>query len=77
MMPKAKIPPGLSITVPLQKYTNAVDTIRNFGRGSVPDYEVSPSIDDWIDKGDAEMEFVLQLVNGGLNETRIKKRSLQ
>jgi C-terminal processing protease CtpA/Prc len=72
MMPKAKIPPGLTITVPLQKYTNAVDSAKNFGRGSIPDYEVAPTIDDWIDKRDVESEFVMQMLNGRLNDTSIK-----
>jgi hypothetical protein len=64
MMPKAKIPTGLQVTVPLQKYTNAVDLTKNFGRGTIPDFEVTATFDNWVNKADAEMEFVLRLING-------------
>jgi len=62
MMPTLKIPTGLSITVPLQKYTNAVDLNKNFGHGTLPDYQVIPTIDYWIEKRDVEMDFALRLV---------------
>lgn len=64
MMPTAKIPTGLLVTVPLQKYTNAVDLNKHFGRGTIPDYEVSPTFDNWVNKKDAELEFVLRLIQG-------------
>ena len=38
IMPKTKIPTGLELTVPLLKYTNAVDPMVNIGRGTIPDY---------------------------------------
>ena len=63
MMPKTKIPTGLEITVPLLKYTNAVDPVVNIGRGTIPDYVVTPSLDDWIEKKDVEKEFVIQLIS--------------
>jgi hypothetical protein len=63
MMPKAKIPTGLQVAVPLQKYTNAVDLKKNFGRGTIPDYEIQLTFDNWINNKDAEMEFVLELIN--------------
>jgi hypothetical protein len=50
------------VTVPLQKYTNAVDLTKNFGRGTIPDYQLTPTFDDWVNKKDIEMEFVLQLI---------------
>lgn len=62
MMPVAKIPTGLRVTVPLQKYTNAVDMDKNYGRGTIPHYQVSPGFIDWISKRDVEMEFVLELL---------------
>jgi hypothetical protein len=62
MMPTAKIPTDLIVTVPLQKYTNAVDLTKNFGRGTIPDYQLTPTFDDWVNKKDIEMEFVLQLI---------------
>ena len=63
IMPKNKIPAGLEITVPLLKYTNAVDPVVNIGRGTIPDYVVTPSLDDWIEKNDVEKEFVMQLIS--------------
>ena len=62
IMPKTKIPTGLEITVPLLKYTNAVDPMVNIGRGTIPDYLVIPTLDDWIEKKDIEMEFVMGLI---------------
>jgi Peptidase family S41 len=63
MMPKTKIPTGLEITVPLLKYTNAVDPMVNMGRGTIPDYVVAPSLDNWIEKDDVEKEFIMQLIS--------------
>jgi hypothetical protein len=63
MMPTAEIPTGLRVTVPLQKYINAVDLSKNFGRGTIPDLEVTPTFDDWVNKKDTEMELVLELIN--------------
>lgn len=63
MMPKTTIPTGLSISVPLQKYTNAVDSKVNFGRGTIPNYILYPSVEDWMSKKDVELEFVLKLIN--------------
>ena len=62
IMPKTKIPTGLEITVPLLKYTNAVDPMVNIGRGTIPDYLVIPTLDNWIEKKDIEMEFVMRLI---------------
>ena len=63
MMPKTTIPTGLNISVPLQKYTNAVDPEVNFGRGTIPNYILYPSVEDWMSKKDVELEFVLKLIN--------------
>ncbi len=63
MMPKTSIPTGLNISVPLQKYTTAVDPKVNFGRGTIPHYILHPSVEDWMNKKDVEMEFVLKLIN--------------
>lgn len=58
-----EIPTGLRVTVPLQKYTNAVDPTKNFGRGTIPDVEVTPTFENWTTKKDMEMEVVLRLIN--------------
>jgi len=62
LMPTATMPTGLQITVPLQKYTTAVDVTKNFGHGTKPDHEVSPRFDDWINKKDVEMQHTLNLL---------------
>lgn len=62
MMPTTSIPTGLSISVPLQKYTTAVDPKINFGRGTIPNYILYSSVEDWMNKKDVEMEFVLKLI---------------
>ena len=62
IMPKTKIPTGLEITVPLLKYTNAVDPMVNIGQEQFLTTCVTPTLDDWIEKKDVEMEFVMQLI---------------
>jgi hypothetical protein len=62
IVPKTKIPTGLEITVPLLKYTNAVDPTVNTGRGTIPDYVIVPTLDDWTERKDIEMEFVMGLI---------------
>jgi C-terminal processing protease CtpA/Prc len=62
MMPEQTLPTGLIITIPLQKYTNAVDLTKNFGHGTKPDYEIIPTFDDWTHKKDIELEFIHQLI---------------
>jgi hypothetical protein len=62
MVPKTSIPTGLNVSVPLQKYTNAVDPKTNYGRGTIPNYILYPSVEDWMNKKDVEMEFVLKLI---------------
>jgi hypothetical protein len=62
MIPTTSIPTRLSISVPLQKYTNAVDPNVNFGRGTIPNYTLYPSVEDWMNKKDVEMEFVLKFI---------------
>jgi hypothetical protein len=62
IMPTTKIPTGLVITVPLQKYTNSVDLDRNFGHGTIPDHVAAPGLNDWIEKKDVEMEYAMKLI---------------
>lgn len=58
----ATIKAGLRVTIPLQKYTNAVDPAKNKGRGTVPDYPITISLDDWMNKKDTVMEFALKMI---------------
>ena len=64
IIPTSKIPTGLVITIPLQKYTNAVDLNKNFGHGTMPDYPMTPTLKNWVDKKDVEMELALKLIKG-------------
>ncbi len=63
IMPTAKLPMGIQLTIPLQKYTNAVDLTKNYGRGTIPDFEVIPDFDNWVNKKDVEMPLALRLIN--------------
>lgn len=65
IMPTVRLPHGLLMTIPLQKYTNAVDTKKNGGHGSMPDYELVPTLQNWMLKHDAEMEKALELIGDG------------
>jgi hypothetical protein len=62
IMPTVSIPGGLRVTIPLMKYTNAVDLQQNFGHGTIPDYAVSPTLADWMSQTDVEMEFFMHLI---------------
>lgn len=62
IMPSTRVPTGLVITVPLQKYTNAVDLNLNFGHGTIPDHVVAPTLTEWIEKKDVEMEYAMKLI---------------
>ncbi|WEK69867.1 MAG: S41 family peptidase [Candidatus Chryseobacterium colombiense] len=63
MLSRAKIPTGLVITIPLQKYTNAVDLNKNFGHGTIPDHEMATTFENWINKQDVELGYTIQLIN--------------
>lgn len=62
MMPTTKINGNLTFTVPLQKYTNAVDFNKNFGRGTIPDFIINTSLENWINKEDVTINFVKKLI---------------
>lgn len=62
MMPTEEINGNMTITIPLQKYTNAVDLDKNYGRGTTPNFIVNPTLNDWMNKVDIEMELVRNLV---------------
>jgi C-terminal processing protease CtpA/Prc len=63
LMPKVALPTGLTVTVPLLKYTTAVDPGVNYGRGTMPDHPVAPTLQEVIEGIDVEMKYVLNLIN--------------
>jgi C-terminal processing protease CtpA/Prc len=63
LMPKVKLPTGLIVTVPLLKYTNAVNPDVNFGRGTMPDHPVMLTPEAFTGGLDAEMEYTINLIN--------------
>lgn len=63
ILSKATIPTGLIITIPLQKYTNAVDPDKNIGRGTQPDHEIVTAFENWINKQDSELDYTIGLIN--------------
>ena len=62
LIPSVTISGGLKLSVPLLKYTNAVDPKINFGRGTLPDHKVESSVDDVINKNDPTMDYVIALI---------------
>jgi hypothetical protein len=60
-------PFGFTITVPLQKYVNYVDTTKNFGRGTIPNYHVHITISDILKGIDKEFETAINLINSNSN----------
>ena len=48
----------MQVTIPLHKYINAVSKNKNFGTGSILDFKVTPTFEQWINKEDVEMEFI-------------------
>ena len=55
-------PTGLVLTVPLQKYYNAVDLSKNFGRGIMPDHPVKFTVEDLISGKDKVMIKAMELI---------------
>lgn len=62
IMPKAKFETNLILTVPLLKYTNKVDPVKNVGHGTYPDFPVAETLNSWMNHQDIQMEYVLDLI---------------
>jgi hypothetical protein len=73
MMPETEINGNMILKIPLQKYTSAVALDKNFGRGTIPDYSVKPTIDDWMNKKDVEIDFLKKLLKKQAFKTVIQK----
>lgn len=63
LMPEITMARVFVITVPLNKYVNAVDPTKNIGRGTIPDYPVTISLEDWMSKKDVVKAFTFDLIN--------------
>jgi len=57
-LPNTKI----KVWTPTVCYTTNVKPIAEFGRGTIPDYEVQPSIQDEINDIDTELNFTLKII---------------
>ncbi|MFD2941812.1 S41 family peptidase [Flavobacterium notoginsengisoli] len=65
MLPVSLVQPfGFTLTVPLQKYTNAVNPLVNYGHGTMPDYKTEPNSDSILNHNDKEMQRALDLIFG-------------
>jgi hypothetical protein len=60
ILPNSKI----KLLVPMRKYVMAVKDYPPKGHGTIPDYFVQPTIQEFMDNRDAEMKFVLGLIDG-------------
>jgi C-terminal processing protease CtpA/Prc len=68
MIPDSRIDPfGFKLTVPLQKFYNYVDTSKNIGRGTMPDYPLNMTIEDILKGDDIEMVFAVDMIKKGDN----------
>ena len=64
MIGDTKVTPfNFTLSVPLQKYFNYVDTSKNIGRGTLPDYTVCSSVNDIIKGNDTQLNFTINLIN--------------
>jgi len=66
MIPETKVDPfDFVLTVPLQKFYNYVDTSKNIGRGTTPDYPINMTIEDVLKGKDLEMSLAIELIRKG------------
>jgi C-terminal processing protease CtpA/Prc len=52
----------IRINIPVARYQTNVTSNNNFGRGTIPDYEIQYSIEDYLGGVDKEMNTVLDLI---------------
>lgn len=60
LIPEAKLDLGLTVSIPLLKYVNAVDQNKNFGCGTQPDIKCEPALDDVLNANDTVMQVAIQ-----------------
>ena len=54
----------ISCRIPLIKYTMAVKKSKYTDRGVIPDYQAYPTIDDFIEHKDSQLEYAIKLARG-------------
>ncbi len=52
----------IKVNIPLWKYKAAVKPLKYKDRGIIPDYPVTPTITDYIQHKDVQMDYALKLV---------------
>lgn len=63
IMPGVNLKPSkMVLTLPLQKYVTAVDPSVNYGRGTIPDYTVTPTVQDIVQGTDRQMNVAMDLI---------------
>lgn len=66
MIPDTKVEPfDFTLTVPLQKYFNYVDTLKNIGRGTIPDYPVNMTTEEVLKGEDKELQTAIGFIKNG------------
>lgn len=59
VLPNTKI----RVNIPLTKYVMAVKKIKHNDRGIIPDYIIVPTINDYLQHKDIQMDFAMKLIN--------------
>ena len=67
MIPDSKMQPfNFTLSVPLQKYFNFVDTSKNIARRTMPDYSINITIGDILNGEDKELKTAMCLIQNNL-----------
>lgn len=63
-LPELKLPhTGIKFQIPMRKYELAVEKLLPKGSGTIPDFYVPMSIQDFLNNQDTELKFTLKLIN--------------
>ncbi|QHT71772.1 hypothetical protein GXP67_36475 [Rhodocytophaga rosea] len=62
LIPETTMPPfNFTISVPLQKSVYHVDSSKNIGTGTIPDFEVNQTINDMLEGKDIAKQTAIEL----------------
>jgi C-terminal processing protease CtpA/Prc len=64
LIPSVQMECGLAVDIPLLKYFNSVPENKNFGRGTTPDIELLPNLNEIV-SDNKHMEKVIEVINTG------------